>query len=111
MRTKKARSKSPVSIALRELRQRVGFSQEALARELMVSLQTCTLWETKRPPSGIMLVRLSEMAEYYGHTDLKAVFEEALKKLPPAEAVKLELDRIARRERDRRRASPPRLAR
>jgi hypothetical protein len=31
--------------------------------------------------------------------------------LPPTEAVKLELDRVARRERDRRRASPPRLAR
>jgi hypothetical protein len=31
--------------------------------------------------------------------------------LPPTEAVKLELDRVARRERDRRRASPSRLAR
>jgi hypothetical protein len=31
--------------------------------------------------------------------------------LPPTEAVKLELDRVARRERDRRRASPPPLAR
>jgi DNA-binding XRE family transcriptional regulator len=93
MRTTKSRLKSPVSTALRELRQRVGFSQGTLARELKVALQTCVLWETKRPPSGIMLVRLSELAEYYGHADLQKVFEQALKKLPPVVLADIEAER------------------
>ena len=93
MRTTKARLKSPVSKALRELRERVGFSQGTLAQELRVALQTIVLWETKRPPSGIMLVRLSQLAEEYHHADLQEVFEEALKALPPAVLADIERER------------------
>jgi DNA-binding XRE family transcriptional regulator len=92
-KTKARRLISPVSAALRELRQRTGHSQETLARDLMVSVQTCVLWETKRPPSGIMLARLAEMARLYGHADLKDTFEQAIQKLPAVQAADIQKER------------------
>jgi transcriptional regulator with XRE-family HTH domain len=93
MGTRRTRSKSHVSAALRELRERRGISQEALARVLRVALQTVTLWETKRPPSGLILLRLSEMAGDYGFADLKEVFEEAIASLPPAVVAEIRKER------------------
>jgi transcriptional regulator with XRE-family HTH domain len=84
MRKTKARLKNPVSAALRELRQRAGLSQEGLARMLRVAVQTCVLWETKRPPTGVILLRLSDLAAHYHFDDLKEVFEKAIASLPPA---------------------------
>jgi DNA-binding XRE family transcriptional regulator len=93
MPKKNTRLKSPVSAALREMRHRAGLSQGDVSQELRIALQTCVLWETKRPPSGIMLVRLSQMADYYKYSDLKQVFEDALAKLPPAVAADIKEER------------------
>jgi transcriptional regulator with XRE-family HTH domain len=85
--------KSPVSTALRELRSRTGFTQEGLARKLSVSLQTVALWETKRPPSGIMLARLATLAAEHRYKDLKQIFENALAELPPAVVAEVNRER------------------
>jgi DNA-binding XRE family transcriptional regulator len=91
---KKTRAdKSRVSAALREMRTRQGRSQEGMARELYVSLQTMTLWETKRPPGGIILARLADFAEENGYADLQQVFESELEKLSPAVGTEIKRER------------------
>ena len=90
---RKTKSRSKLSEALREMRSRAGLSQEGLARELFVSLQTVTLWETKRVPTGITLARLSDLAEYYGYKDVQQVFEAELDQLPPAVAADIKRER------------------
>ena len=74
----KRKTRPELSRALIELRQRLGETQESLARRLNVSLQTVALWETRRPPQGIVLLRLSSLAEEYQHRDLAQIFEEAV---------------------------------
>jgi transcriptional regulator with XRE-family HTH domain len=74
----KRKSRPELSSALIELRKRLGETQESLARRLNVSLQTVALWETRRPPQGIVLLRLSSLAEEYQHTDLAQIFEAAV---------------------------------
>lgn len=74
----KRKSRPQLSSALIELRKRLCETQESLARRLNVSLQTVALWETRRPPQGIVLLRLSSLAEEYQHTDLAQIFEAAV---------------------------------
>jgi DNA-binding XRE family transcriptional regulator len=76
---KKKRSRPKLSGTLIELRHRLGHTQESLAHDLGVSWQTVALWETKRAPSGIMLVRLWKMAQEHGHADLVKMFDEAMR--------------------------------
>ena len=74
----KRKSRPELSSTLIELRKRLGETQESLARRLNVSLQTVALWETRRPPQGIVLLRLSSLAEEYQHADLAQIFEAAV---------------------------------
>lgn len=76
MKSKKSRPK--LSQALIELRLRLGETQESLARRLHVSLQTVALWETKRAPKGIILFRLSKLAEGHQYADLAKIFADAV---------------------------------
>jgi transcriptional regulator with XRE-family HTH domain len=78
----KRKTRPKLSKALIELRRRLGETQESLARRLNVSLQTVALWETKRPPMGIVLLRLSSLAEKYLYMDLAQIFEEAVEDEP-----------------------------
>ena len=71
-----------MSQALIELRRRLGETQESLARRLNVSLQTVALWETKRPPQGIVLALLSRLAEQHQHADLAQIFLGAVENEP-----------------------------
>src|SRR5215831_8894120 len=79
---KKKKSRPKVSEALIELRRRLDHTQESLARSLNVSLQTVALWETKRPPTGIVLTRLEQLALRYDYADLAEVFDHALQAGP-----------------------------
>jgi transcriptional regulator with XRE-family HTH domain len=79
----KRKSRSELSKALIELRKRLGETQESLARRLNVSLQTVALWETKRPPQGIVLLLLFGLAEKHQHADLAKIFNEAVENEPP----------------------------
>jgi transcriptional regulator with XRE-family HTH domain len=74
----KRKSRPELSKTLIELRKRLGETQESLARRLNVSLQTVALWETKRPPQGIVLLRLSSLAAEHQHADLAQIFEGAV---------------------------------
>ena len=55
-------------------------SRRSLAQRLNVSLQTVALWETKRPPGGIVLLRLSKLAEGHQYADLAKIFANAVEK-------------------------------
>ena len=78
----KRKSRPELSRTLIELRKRLGETQESLARRLTVSLQTVALWETKRPPRGIVLLLLSGLAEHHQHADLAKIFAEAVANEP-----------------------------
>jgi hypothetical protein len=42
-----------------------------------VTTATVAIWETRRPPAGIVLLRLQELAEKSGRPELKKIFENA----------------------------------
>jgi DNA-binding transcriptional regulator YiaG len=74
----KRKSRPELSKALIELRRRLEHTQESLARHLNVSLHSVALWETKRPPGGLILLRLSRLAEEHQHADLAKTFADAV---------------------------------
>jgi DNA-binding transcriptional regulator YiaG len=75
---KTKRRRPPLSYALIELRQRLEETQQSLAQRLSVSVHSIALWETKNPPGGLMLLRLSKLAEEHGHEDLAKCFAAAV---------------------------------
>jgi DNA-binding transcriptional regulator YiaG len=78
--SKRTRTRSHLSLALIELRQRLEETQQSLAHRLNVSLHSVALWETKNTPRGLMLLRLSKLAQDYGHADLAEIFADAVGK-------------------------------
>jgi transcriptional regulator with XRE-family HTH domain len=77
----KTRKRTPVQVALIELRGRLGHSQESLARQLKVSLPTVGKWETTTPPTAVALAVLYKLAADNGHEKLARVFDTALEQL------------------------------
>lgn len=74
--------RAPLQRALRELRTRLGHTQESFSRELGVSLPTVGMWEySGRLPLDIGLARLADIARQAGHDDLVKVFMGGLEEL------------------------------
>jgi transcriptional regulator with XRE-family HTH domain len=73
------KTKTPVQIALRALRTKLGLSQQSLAVAMNMSVVTVCRWETSRPPSGYSLLQLAQFAHSNGAYDIANVFEEALR--------------------------------
>jgi transcriptional regulator with XRE-family HTH domain len=77
-RLKKSKSRPKLSQALIELRTRLEDTQESMSRRLDVSMHSIAIWETKRAPAGVMLLRLSKLAEEHQHADLAKIFADAV---------------------------------
>jgi transcriptional regulator with XRE-family HTH domain len=61
--------------AVRELRNRLGWTQEDLARNLGLTLRTVVRYENDLPPRGPALGRLYAIASEKGHEDLAKLFD------------------------------------
>jgi transcriptional regulator with XRE-family HTH domain len=92
MKRSKTRPRPKISKALRELRLQMGHTQESFSRLMGVSLQTITLWELRRPPAGIVLYRLANMAEEQGLDELMGAFLEAAHADPMSTAERYDID-------------------
>jgi transcriptional regulator with XRE-family HTH domain len=63
------------------LRQRLGYSQEALARQIGMSHRHLSAIESgTRSAGALTLMRLAWLAKAYGHTDIGEFFSSLLKK-------------------------------
>lgn len=67
----------PIQNTIRAMRERLGLSQEALARELEVSWKTIARYEGSMPPAGGALLRLIHYAESKELEDVAAKFRHA----------------------------------
>lgn len=67
-----------LSNAVRQLRQRLGQSQQAFATGLGLSIRSIANYEGSRPPSGKQLFNLAMAAQKAGHFDLVSIFTEAI---------------------------------
>lgn len=66
--------KSELSKAVRDLRERLGESQQAFSNRLGIALNTIARYETTRDPSGQALEQLSDMAFARQYPDLGYLF-------------------------------------
>ncbi len=67
-----------VLAAVKELRERLGDTQQAFASRLGVSISAVTNYERNRIPTGRSLVKLMQTADAYGYSDLAMVFQDEL---------------------------------
>jgi transcriptional regulator with XRE-family HTH domain len=92
-----SKKRDPVSIALAELRRRLGDSQQSFSNRMGVSLPTVARWETTSRPTGASLHMLESIARSNGHEDLALEFARAFETLQvadPRKAVDLHLQRM-----------------
>jgi hypothetical protein len=82
---------SPVSRAVRELRQAYGESQQAFAYRMKTAIRTIARYETVRPPRGAELGQFLELAIAKQRNDLAEVFARAV-----ADELKMKAERIPR---------------
>ncbi len=69
--------KSPVARAIVDLRAKLGDSQPTFASRLRLAHQTVARWETKVPPTGVMLKMLWHLADEISLPRVGDVFREA----------------------------------
>jgi transcriptional regulator with XRE-family HTH domain len=67
-----------VQEAIKELRARMGLSQEGLARHMNLTLRTIARYENDAPPTGHALKRFRDLASQERHPDIAVVFFDAL---------------------------------
>jgi transcriptional regulator with XRE-family HTH domain len=65
--------KNQLSLAIVELRRRLGYSQQAFSNFLGLSLNSIARWELNSRPAPEMLKRLIEIAMEHGYSDLEDV--------------------------------------
>ncbi len=69
------RTRSNLSEAVRELRNRLNETQQKFANRMETAIATIARYETSRSPSGEALLKLRSIAEQNGHYDLAAIFD------------------------------------
>jgi transcriptional regulator with XRE-family HTH domain len=79
-----SRKKTPVQLAVRALREKVGMTQQEFSQALGVTLVTVCRWETSRPPTGYSLSELANFARLSGVREITEVFDRALREDPIA---------------------------
>lgn len=67
-----------LSEAVRELREKLGESQQAFAYRMQTAVRTIARYETTRPPKGAALADLSRVADETGHPKLANLFRDSL---------------------------------
>jgi transcriptional regulator with XRE-family HTH domain len=67
-----------VQEAIRELRARLGLSQEGLARRMDLTLRTIARYENDSPPTAYALKRFGELAREEGQPELSDIFFRAI---------------------------------
>jgi transcriptional regulator with XRE-family HTH domain len=75
MATKKTRPR--LSQKLRQLRKALKHTQASFGALIGVSQVTVAIWENTRPPGGVVLYRLANLAEEHGLDDLMGAFLNA----------------------------------
>jgi transcriptional regulator with XRE-family HTH domain len=70
-----SRGRAKLSEAVRELRARLGWSQQSFSNRLGVALNTIARYETSREPSGEALLKLDHIALLNHHWDLSSLFQ------------------------------------
>jgi transcriptional regulator with XRE-family HTH domain len=71
-----SRKKSELSMAVAELRTRLGVSQQEFSNRMGVALNTIARYESSREPDGVALLRLAGIARSEGHSDLAEIFHD-----------------------------------
>ncbi|MCL6508602.1 MAG: hypothetical protein K6T59_16440 [Bryobacteraceae bacterium] len=84
-------ARSPVSRAVRELRQAYGESQQAFAYRTKTAIRTIARYETVRPPRGAELSQFLELAIAKQRHDLAEIFARAM-----ADELQIKAERIPR---------------
>lgn len=74
--------KTPVQLALRGLREKLGLTQQQFSEALGVTMVTVCRWETSRPPSGYSLIRLVMFSQRSGASEEAELFQKALHESP-----------------------------
>jgi transcriptional regulator with XRE-family HTH domain len=64
--------------ATKELRERLGITQQEFAHKLGLAISSVTNYERVREPTGRSLAQLMQLADEHGHADLAKVFNKAL---------------------------------
>jgi transcriptional regulator with XRE-family HTH domain len=67
-----------LSRAVRQLRQALGESQEQFARRLKTAVRTIARYEGERPPTGLVLARLKQLADTHDLPELAKAFQQAI---------------------------------
>jgi DNA-binding XRE family transcriptional regulator len=80
MKKKISRELSPLSVAVKRIRQRSGYTQEQFAQAVGLAVMTVSRFETGRqvPTDPNVLMRLEQAARDAGLSDETALFSEAL---------------------------------
>ena len=79
--------KTPVQLALINLRKKLCITQQQLATAMNVSTVSVCRWETIRPPTGTSLADLASFAEKNGAPEEAALFGETLFQGDPKQRV------------------------
>jgi transcriptional regulator with XRE-family HTH domain len=66
--------KNELSLAIGELRRRLGYSQQSFANSLDLSMGAVARWELNQRPQRALLKRLIDLASNQGFKDLTEVF-------------------------------------
>ncbi len=64
--------------AVRQLRERLGDTQQAFATRLGLSISAITNYERERIPSGRSLVQMMHVSDAHEHADLAQIFQDEL---------------------------------
>ena len=71
-------SPKPIQDAVRQVRKALGETQEQFARRLRTVVRTIARYEGDRPPTGLVLAQLKQLADANGLPDVAHVFEDAI---------------------------------
>jgi transcriptional regulator with XRE-family HTH domain len=72
------KKRTPVQLAMKDLRDRMGLTQAKLAQLMRVQLPSLGAWEAGEPPRGVALARLLLLARAVGARGPAGVFQTAL---------------------------------
>ena len=64
--------------AVRQLRKALGETQEQFAHRLGTAVRTIARYEGERPPTGLVLEQLKQLADAYNLPEVASVFQEAI---------------------------------
>ena len=68
----------PIQTAVRQLRKALGETQEQFAHRLRTAVRTIARYEGDRPPTGLVLAQLKQLADVNDLQDVANVFQDAI---------------------------------